>query len=379
MFQFNPVGFLALIAFAMCLSLAAVIFRVGVPGSTARRLSLLLVIEGVTLFSTGYIDLFLGPDLRSLSFYSVWVRAEEIVHTAGDCAMLALYPPFLAGALPTPLTQFFAGKRARLLLIIAALVLFFLVFLTPLEFGATALYALLVLLFLYALVASIHTWHIADGAARSRARSFTIAFGFRDICWGFAYGSAIWMIFAQEYAVVDTDASGLPYIMYALGTLVAVPLITYGILRTQLFDIDLRIRWTIKQSTLAAAIVAVIFVLTEAADRFLSAELGGFAGLIAAALVVFFLAPLQRFAERVATVTMPHTQNTPEYVAFRKMQVYEAAVLDAQLEEGISQKERLLLGRLRESLGISEADALAIEHELGAAPALRRPEGRPNR
>jgi len=367
MFQFNPVGLLALIAFSMCLSLAVVIFRVGMPGSTARRLSLLLVIEGVTLFSTGYIDLFLGPDIKSLSFYAAWVRAEEIVHTAGDCAMLALYPPFLAGALPTPLTQLFAGKRARLSLIVAALVLFSLVFLTPLEFGATTLYALLAFLFLYALVASIHSWHISDGAARSRARSFTMAFGFRDICWGFAYGSAIWMIFAKEYAVVDTGASGLPYVMYALGSLVAVPLIAYGILRTQLFDVDLRIRWTIRQSTLAAAIVAVIFVATEAADRFLSAELGSFAGLIAAALVVFFLAPLQRFAERVATVTMPRTQNTPEYVTFRKMQVYEAAIVEAQQYEGISKKERLLLERLRESLGISEADAQAIEHALGTS------------
>jgi len=368
MLQFNPVGLLALLAFVMCLSLAAVIFRVGIPGSTARRLSLLLVIEGVTLFSTGYMDLFLGPDIRTLQYYSTWVRFEEIVHTLGDCAMLALYPPFLAAALPTPLTRPFARKSVRIALLVSASLLFFAVFMTPLELGATTLYVLLVFLFLYALAASTYAWHVSDGAARSRARAFTLAFGFRDVCWGFVYGVAIWMIFSESYAVVDTDASGIPYIIYALGTLVAVPLITYGILRTQLFDIDLRIRWTIKQSTLAAAIVAVIFVLTEAADRFLSAELGNFVGLIAAALVVFFLAPLQRFAERVAAVTMPNTENTPEYVAFRKMQVYEAAVAEAQQEAGISQRERALLTRLRVSLGISEEDALAIERELSTNP-----------
>ncbi len=365
MFQFNSVGLLALIAFVMCLSLAVVIFRAGVPGSTARRLSLLLLIEGVTLFSTGYIDLFLGPEIRSLAFYPSWLMAEGIVHTAGDCAMLALYPPFLAAALPTPLTQLFAGKRARVSLLFAACILFFAVFNTPLEVGATTLYVLLVLLFLYALAASVNAWLTSDGTARLRARSFTMGFGFRDICWGFVYGFAIWMIFTEQYAVVDTDASGLPYVMYALGSLVAVPLIAYGILRTQLFDIDLRIRWTIKQSTLAATIVAVIFVLTEGADRLLSAELGNWAGLLAAAIIVFFLVPLQRFAERVASVAMPNAQNTPEYVAFRKMQVYEAAVVEALQEAGISHKERALLERLRESLGISEADAMAIEKELG--------------
>ena len=168
------------------------------------------------------------------------------------------------------------------------------------------------------------------------------------------------------YEVVDPNASAPIYYVYALGTLFAVPLIAYGILRTQLFDIDLRIRWTIKQSTLAAAFVAIMFLLSEGADRLLSAELGNFAGLLAAALVVFFLAPLQRFAERVASAAMPNTQNTPEYAAFRKMQVYEEAVAEAHYEGGISHKERALLVRLRDSLGISASDAEAIEGELQA-------------
>ena len=96
----------------------------------------------------------------------------------------------------------------------------------------------------------------------------------------------------------------------------------------------------------------------------LSAELGNWAGLLAAAIVVFFLAPLQRFAERVASVAMPNTENTPEYAAFRKMQVYEEAVSEARFEDGISERERALLVRLRDSLGISESDADAIEGEL---------------
>jgi hypothetical protein len=61
---------------------------------------------------------------------------------------------------------------------------------------------------------------------------------------------------------------------------------------------------------------------------------------------------------------MPNTQETPEYIAFRKMQVYEAALTEARQEGGISKKERALLIRLRDSLGISESDAAAIEREL---------------
>ena len=149
-----------------------------------------------------------------------------------------------------------------------------------------------------------------------------------------------------------------------------MPLVAYGILRAQLFDIDLRIRWTIKQSTLAAAVVAIVYAVSEGASRLLSSELGNVAGLFAAAVVVFCLAPLQRFAERVAATAMPNTHNTPEYAAFRKLQVYEAAVAEA-LPGGISDKERAILRHLQQSLGISAGDATAVEETLirNRAPA----------
>jgi hypothetical protein len=65
-----------------------------------------------------------------------------------------------------------------------------------------------------------------------------------------------------------------------------------------------------------------------------------------------------RFAPRL------NSENTPEYAAFRKLQVYEAATSEALHEGGISEKERSLLVRLRDSLGISASDADAIEVEL---------------
>ncbi len=364
MSQAHAIAILGLIAAAMCCMLAVVLYRVGTAGSVARQLALLLVVEGVTLASTGFIDGLLSPTILAHSAYSTWNQVEQYVHTFGDCAMLALYPPFLAAALQTKLTRPFAGKQMRIGLAGASLALFFAVLLTPLEFGATLLYLMLSLLFGFGLVASIHAWYVATGAARDRARAFAIAFGIRDVCWAFVYGFAIWMIRAGVYAVVEEQTTSIAYILYACGTLFAVPLIAYGILRSHLFDIDLRIRWTIKQSTLAASIVAIIFVLSEGAERLLSADLGNVGGLMVAALVVFVLTPLQRFAERVATVAMPNTENTPEYAASRKMQVYEEAVSEAHYEGGISKKERALLVRLRDSLGISEANADAIEGEL---------------
>ncbi len=359
-------GFLALVAVVMCFALALKLYRVGITGSVARKLSLLLVVEAVTLVSTGYIDLFFAPAVTESSWYSTWIEAEVIVHTFGDCAMLALYPPFLAAALNTKLTRPFANKRVTIGITSASGVLFLLVLLTPLQIGATLLYLMLSLLFGFALVASIHAWRIASNTTRPSARAFVVAFGVRDVCWGLVYGTAIAMIWFGQYSVVDPNASSPIFLVYLFGTLFAVPLIAYGILRTHLFDIDLKIRWTIKQSTLAGVFVAIMYVISEGAAQFLATELGNFSGLLAAAVVMFFLAPLQRFAEGVAAKVMPNTNNTPEYAAHRKMQVYEAAVAEAQQEGGISDKERSLLNRLRDSLDISSADAETLERELQA-------------
>ncbi len=347
----------------MSWALAVLLFRVGTPGSVARKLALLLVFEGVTLGSSDAGLFVLASPDDIFRQYPWFGNAQMIVHTLGDLGMFALYPPFLAVALQTKLTHPFANQRVRIALVGVAAVLFLVVMLAPIVIGVSLLYLSLIAVFGFALMASIQAWQVATGAARSRALIFVLAFGFRDICWGFLYSASLWEIWSGGSYFLEGSIA-FRFIVYIFGTLVAVPLIAYGILRTQLFDIDLRIRWTIKQSTLAAAVVAIVFVVSEGASQFLSAELGNVTGLLAGAVVMFFLTPLQRFAERVATVAMPNTQNTPEYVTFRKMQVYEAAVAEAQQEGGISQKERALLVRLRDSLGVSASDAEAIELEL---------------
>lgn len=363
MLQFSSIGTLAVIALALCWGLAVVVYRVSAKGSVGRQLSLLLVVEGATLISTGYIDLFLTESARAATWYPAFYRFEEVVHTVGDCLMLALYPPFLAGALRTKLTEPFGTKRARIVLLLLAAVLCAIVLFGSLKIGGTFLYISLVVLFLFALAASIDAWRSAEGIAKSRAGTFAVAFGVRDVCWSFVYGWATLVLWQGTYAIVDPSAPTVPFLVYALGTLLAVPLIAYGILKTQLFDIDLRIQWTIRQSTVAAAFVAVFYVVTEGADRMFEAELGTWVGLLASALLIFFLAPLQRMADRVSQAVMPNTTDTPEYATYKKLQVYEAALADA-LPGGISAKERALLNHLRDSLGIAAADADALERDL---------------
>ena len=372
MLQVQLIGILGLVAIAACWGLAVVLYRVGTAGSVARKLFVLLVVEGFVLVTAEFPEFASG---LGVSFWESFFASNpmllffaDLFHHLGDAAMIALYPPCLALALNTNLTRPFADTRVRIGLAIGSVVLVLAVLFSPSRIGTTLLYSVVTLLFVYAMMASIHAWRTAKrGMARERAGIFALAFGLRDLGWGLSYAISAWLMWTQPEltaVIVMTDISWLGKFVYALGTLLAVPLIAYGILRSHLFDIDLRIRWTIKQSTLATIFVTLIFLISEGADRLLSAELGNFAGLLAAGVVVFFLAPLQRFAESVASVAMPNTQNTPEYAAHRKMQVYEAAVAEAVPDGIISDRERALLNSLRESLGISEADADALEGEL---------------
>jgi hypothetical protein len=79
---------------------------------------------------------------------------------------------------------------------------------------------------------------LAPGHVRDRVRD-------RDVCWRFAYGWATLVLRQGTYAIVNPNALTAPYLLNALGTLLAVPPIAYGILKAQLFDIDLKIQWTI--------------------------------------------------------------------------------------------------------------------------------------
>jgi len=360
------IGILGLLAIAACWAFAVVLYRVSATGSVARRLSLLLVVEGFVLVSAGFPDFAFNVPVAFYEAHPLAYFSLDLMHHLGDAAMVALYPPFLALALNTSLTRPFADPRVRLALAVGSVGLGLTVVFSSSRIATTLLYSMVTLLFVYSLVASLHAWRTAErGIVRNRAGVFALAFGFRDVGWGMSYAIFAWLMWTQPDLTTLPDLGWLGKTVYALGTLIAVPLIAYGVLRTQLFDIDLRIRWTIKQSTVAAAFVAIFYLVSEGADRLLSSELGNLLGLLASAAVVFFLAPLQRFAERVASTAMPNTENTPGYAAFRKMQVYEAAVAEAGLEGGVSSRERALLIRLRDSLGIAESDAAAIERELG--------------
>lgn len=220
---------------------------------------------------------------------------------------------------------------------------------------------------LYALAATIDARRRTPPGsdARQRATLYMIAFGARDLLYGVLYFTGpLWFQRVQPWS--DITVIGL---LPGTAVLFSV-LLGYGVLRAQLFDIDVRVRWGVRRGTLAGAFVAVFFIVGTMAENFLSSTYGFLVGGAAAGLLLFAISPLQRLAERVADVTVPASRTTPEYLAFRKLEVYKAAVESAHETGGMTEKERASLHRLREKLGLHAGDADAVEADVHARAAV---------
>lgn len=211
--------------------------------------------------------------------------------------------------------------------------------------------------FLYLLAVTLDAYRRAlPGPSRKRMGHFALAFGVRD------------GLFIVMFSLVTFGIYPLASVWaFPIATILFVPLLVYGILRAQLFDIDLRIKWTIRRGTVVGILAVAFVIVAEIAQTWLSDAYGYAAGGLAAGALLLAIKPLDRVGERLADAAMPHVQPTSEYLSFRKLDVYRAALEGARADGEVTPREREMLRRLRESLAITEADALAMERDLAVA------------
>lgn len=153
-------------------------------------------------------------------------------------------------------------------------------------------------------------------------------------------------------------------------------LVTYALLRHNLFDLDVKVRVAIKGSAIAAVFVAVFFTVSEVAQTFLSSELGPYVGIVATGILVLAMHPLQNLAERLAQRALPHARPVGELSASEKLELYREQLCLAWQDGAIRPKERLMLETLRERLGLPfevasrlEVEAARVVVQAGAAEA----------
>ena len=334
-----------------------------------RHLSAVLILEG----------LFVGCAVGFLFFFEDR-EVVQVLATCGTAAVVALpfqYISFLAVSLKSPLVAPFQSRTASVLLGMASVIGATLVLtnsqmfiselyspdFAPWNFrfeglglwaaqfhGAIALYGLIV-------AVSAYISAKRGSAAHNRAKWFVIAFGVRDVYVGICqifYPVIRPIPFWGDF--IFNPGNALFYFIYVL-------LLAYAVLKMQLFDIDLKLKFALQKGTLVALVGGLFFIGSELLEALVPVQ-STFLGVAVAVVILLLLRPLQRLTMRIAGDIMQGVDETPAYLDGRKLEVYRAAVEGAGENGVITDKERSMLERLREKLELSEDDANAVELEF---------------
>lgn len=150
----------------------------------------------------------------------------------------------------------------------------------------------------------------------------------------------------------------------AVVTLTFPVVATYALLRHRLLGLDVKLRFAISRSTIAAAFVATFFIASEGA-QIVFGQGNEWVGLFAAGALVFAMAPLQRAAERLAERAVPIAPQAPGSDGSR-LDVYRHAVGHALRGRAIAREEEAYLADLATHLGIDYRTALRVRREVEA-------------
>ncbi len=183
----------------------------------------------------------------------------------------------------------------------------------------------------------------------------------RNVAWTLLIAPLAGLLFAVGLGGFSaTVQSGF----FGIARTITVAVFGYAIVRHQLLGIDVKVKWTLKQSTVAAVFIAVFFTVSEGTAALFEAQTGSVAiGILAAGALVFAIAPLQRFAERVADRAMPGVKPIGEMTQEDRAELYRAQVALAYKDNAVTQAERRMLLGLRKQLDLSYEIAARIEEE----------------
>lgn len=115
-------------------------------------------------------------------------------------------------------------------------------------------------------------------------------------------------------------------------------------------------------------VLAAFFVASQLAQTFLPEVLGGpLVGGVVVGLLLFAIAPLQRFAERLSEKAVPDAKPVQELARDERAAIYLDMARGAWKDGSINRTERVMLNHLQERLGLSDAAAKKLE-DRAASP-----------
>lgn len=151
--------------------------------------------------------------------------------------------------------------------------------------------------------------------------------------------------------------------------ILAALLLGYGLAKYGLFGTELKLKWTLARGALLGIFAVAFFLVDQAAQFFVSATFGALAGLAAAVILVFALAPLKKLTHRLADRAMPAVEPTDAYLEKRRLVVYKAALQSAAQDGVVTEREARVLDTLARELGLTADETTAIARTVLPQPA----------
>lgn len=372
--QWNIHGAIALVAALVAITMGAFVFSTRPDRLQNRRLAAAVIIGGLSAGFYFGAPLFSGePSLAGAAI------------RIGISLMIALPPAYLLflATIRAPLTRALRSRRATLgiagymIAVEAAWLLAPERFLDGLAYLPAiggwhldltaphagfriAVLAPIALVQIYGLLVALSAYRCADTpSARQKAGAFACAFGLRDL---------LGVLFIGYFGARSLRMEGAQEVAFILGIpvmdLIFYGVLGYGILKTQLFDIDLRVKLAVERGLVAAPFAAMFFVAAEALERSVPVE-SFWLAVGSAGIIVIALRPIRALAARLADRLLPGVEATPEYLLSRRELVYRNAV-QAVVEDGlISSAEQRVLERLGRDLALPQHVTDSIERKDG--------------
>ncbi len=334
-----------------------------------RRLAMLLFLEGtVTLTLNGGTFLVESAQaawaLAGVGYVAVWIKTWAYYHflsslpvpmarrmarplpriilagfTVFAVATWFIWPTFYVGSVvPGPNNIGWAAMPGAGLMI--GMIFWSIVFLAAIGFSIAALR------------------RAATETTRQVAKAFVISFGFRDTM--FAATTAALLIAGPTSSLVPAIMLLIP-ITYSIYPV----LLGFGLLKYQVFDIDVKLRFVIKQSTLVGVATVVFLVLGELLENVVQDVAGQAISLATAVGLAFVVKPVRTLADRLAHRAVPAKD-----LDAQRLLVYRAALEGAWEDGGVDLDESRMLARLRSQLGLSDTEAKRVTSEVLQQPRL---------
>jgi hypothetical protein len=143
-------------------------------------------------------------------------------------------------------------------------------------------------------------------------------------------------------------------------------LVSYALLRYDLFDIDHRVKSAVKHGTLIGAPVSVFFAVSEIAEGLIQNQVGLLYGAVAMILISLAFKPLERAASHFAVRLFPRVKPFDTLSPAERAALFDEQLRLAQQDGSISAKEERMLTLLGQRLG------LPTNAILGRAPRAAR-------